>query len=149
MRMSVLLRLTIGITICVFFSFCKKKSSSQTVQTNPVPSVTVDISLFPGDPLNFSIQGIGGWKYFAGGINGIIVYRKSQEEFVAIERTSTYFPDNAAAKVKVQNDNFTLRDSLSGSKWQIIDGTVTNGPATWTLRLYGTTYDGNVLRIRN
>ena len=142
--------LLLFITIAVIFYGCKKKSPpAQPVQTNPVPSVPVDISLFPGDPLNFSIQSIGGWKYFLGGINGIIVYRKSQEEFVAIERTSSQLPNNAAAKVKVQNDNFSLLDSISGSKWQIIDGVVSLGPAVWPLRLYGTTFDGNVLRIKN
>ena len=137
------------ITFCVILVSCKKKTQAQPAQNNPVPYVPIDITLYPNDPLNFTLQGIGGWKYISGGINGIIVYRKSQEEFVAIERTSSHLPDNAAAKVKVQNDNFTLRDTVSGSKWQIYDGTVTNGPATWALRLYGTTFDGNVLRIKN
>jgi hypothetical protein len=99
--------------------------------------------------LYFSLQSIGGWKYISGGINGIIVYRKSQQEFIALERTSSYFPDNAGAKVKVLTDNFTCRDTVSGSEWQIIDGTVTKGPAEWPLRAYGTNYDGNILRIRN
>jgi len=138
------------ITFCMILMSCKKKTQPvQTVQNNPVPSVFVDITMYPNDPLNFSIQGIGGWKYIAGGINGIILYRKSQEEFIAVERTSSFYPNNPSAKVKVQPDNFSVRDSISGSKWQIIDGTVTNGPATWPLRLYGTTFDGTVLRIRN
>lgn len=138
------------ITICMIFVSCKKKTQpTQVVQNNPVPSVPVDISIYPGDPLNFSLQGIGGWKYIAGGINGIIIYRKSQDEFVALERSSSYYPNNSLAKVKVQQDNFSCRDTISGSKWQIVDGALINGPATWPLRLYGTTYDGNVLRIRN
>lgn len=147
------MRLALSLIITVFLLgvSCKKKSSASQSQANhPVPYVPVDATIYPNDPLNFKIQGIGGWQYFNNiGINGIIVYRKSQQEFVAIERTSSYLPDNAAAKVKVQSDNFTLRDTISNSKWQIVDGTVTNGPATWALRLYATNYDGNSLRIRN
>jgi hypothetical protein len=146
MRLLLSLIITIGV---LGFSCRKKSSSSQSQANHPVPYVPVDITIYPNDPLNFKIQGIGGWQYFNGGINGIIVYRKSQQEFVAIERTSSYLPDNAAAKAKVQSDNFTLRDTVSNSKWQIVDATVTNGPATWALRVYSSNYDGNSLRIRN
>jgi hypothetical protein len=138
------------ITFCLLVFSCKKKTqAAQASQNNPVPYVPVDITVYPNDPLNFSIQGIGGWKYIVGGINGIILYRKSQEEFVAVERTSSQDPNNPAAKVKVQADNFTCKDTISNSKWRIFDGAVTEGPATWPLRVYGTTYDGTTLRIRN
>ncbi len=137
------------IALLVSIVSCKKKSK-QSVSNNPVASVPVNVVLYPNDPLNFKIQAIGGWMYLDGkGVNGIIVYRKSQEEFVAIERTSSYLPDNAGAKVKVLSDNFTLRDTVSDSRWRILDGTVTKGPAEWSLRLYGTSYDGNALRIVN
>jgi hypothetical protein len=129
---------------------CKKKTNTQSAADNPVPYVAVDKSVYPNDPLNFKLQGIGGWIYVDGvGINGIILYHKSQQEFVAIERTSSYLPNNPAAKVKVMSDNFTCRDTISDSRWRIFDGVVTQGPAQWALRLYGTTYDGNVIRIRN
>lgn len=128
---------------------CKKKKKSQSNVNNPVPSLPVNVKIYPNDPLYFKLQTIGGWAYVNGGINGLIVYRKSNEEFVAIERTSSYYPDNAGAKVVVQSDNFTLRDTVSDSRWQIIDGTVTKGPAEWPLRLYGTSYDGNLLNIIN
>lgn len=141
--------LSLIITILLFSISCKKKSQQQNQADHPVPYVPVDITVYPNDPLNFKIQSIGGWLYFNGGINGIIVYRKSQQEFIALERTSSYYPDNAAAKAKVQTDNFTLKDTISNSKWQIIDGAVVNGPATWPLRVYSTNYDGNSLRIRN
>lgn len=142
--------LSLIITIVVIFVGCNKKNKANQSQANhPVPYVPVDITIYPNDPLNFKIQGIGGWQYFNGGINGLIVYRKSQQEFVAIERTSSYLPDDPAAKVKVQSDNFTLRDTVSDSKWQMVDATVTSGPAQWPLRMYGTNYDGNTLRIRN
>ena len=87
--------------------------------------------------------------YVDGGINGLVLYRLSNEQFLAFERTSTQLPDNPAAKAFVQKDNFTLRDTVSGSEWRIIDGIVTKNPATWPLRQYGTNYDGNLLNIIN
>lgn len=111
--------------------------------------------MYPNDPL-YSIQlgAVGGWVYINGGVNGIIVYRKtttnSSSDFVALERTSTYLPENSYASVKVQADRFTLKDTISGSKWQIFDGAVMSGPATQSLRLYTAVFDGiNTLTIRN
>ena len=130
---------------------CKKKT--KTVQDN-IPYQTVNITIYPNDPLYFKIQAVGGWVYIKGGVNGIIVYRKAQNsaaDFVAIERTSSQLPDNSDAIVKVQSDNFTLKDTVSGSKWQIYDGAVLSGPAQLPLRLYGTLYDNGTgaLLIRN
>lgn len=135
-------------SLSLVFSFCKKKN--QTVQDN-IPYQTVNITIYPNDPLYFKIQAIGGWMYINGGINGIIIYRKTQQDFVAIERTSTHFPNDSYALAKVQSDNFTLKDTVSGSKWQITDGVVLSGPANLPLRLYSTLYDNGTgaLYIRN
>ena len=137
----------IALVFFTLFYSCKKKSTNAS--ENPVPSVPVNLTVYPNDPLNFKLQAIGGWIYINGGINGIILYHKSQQEFIAIERTSSYLPNNPLAKVVVMSDNFTCQDTISDSRWQIIDGTVTKGPAQWGLRLYGTTFDGNVLKIKN
>ncbi len=130
---------------------CKKKA--KTVKDN-IPYQTVNITIYPNDPLYFKLRSVGGWMYINGGINGIIVYRLAQNsaaDFVALERTSSYLPDNVDALAKVQSDNFTLRDTISGSKWQIVDGSVVSGPATAPLRLYSTLYDNGTqaLQIRN
>ncbi len=128
---------------------CKKKQQTQNVQNNPVPNVPVNITIYPNDPSHFQLQSVGGWVYEQGGVNGIIIYKKSQQEFIVLERTSSYLTTNPNAKAIVQIDNFTLKDTVSKSKWQIIDGTVIGAPATWPLRLYRTSYDGNVLKIFN
>jgi hypothetical protein len=135
------------VVLCVLAVACKKKATP--VQNNGIDYVPVNLVIYPNDPLNVKIQTPGGWLYFNGGVYGIIVYRKSPTEFVALERASTYYPNNSDARVKVQSDAFTLRDTLSGSKWQIYDGAVISGPATLPLRIYNNSYDGNVLRITN
>lgn len=127
---------------------CKKKA--QNNNNNNVPYVQVNITIYPNDPLYFKIQTPGGWMYYNGaGVNGIIIYRKTNTDFVTLERTSTYYPDNPAAAAKVQTDNFTCKDTISGSAWQIIDGGILNGPATFPLKFYQNSYDGNSLRIFN
>lgn len=130
---------------------CKKKA--KVVQDN-IAYQTVNITMYPNDALYFNLRTVGGWVYYRGGVNGIIIYRKAQNsaaDFVAIERTSTQLPDNPDAAVKVQSDNFTLKDTISGSKWQIVDGAVMSGPAQLPLRLYNTFYDNanGTLTIRN
>ena len=130
---------------------CKKKA--KPVQDN-IPYQTVNVTIYPNDPLYFKLGTVGGWVYIRGGVNGIIVYRKAQNsgaDFVAIERTSTQLPDNSDAAVKVQSDNFTLKDTISGSRWQIVDGTVISGPAQLPLRLYSAFYEtgSGALIIRN
>ncbi|MCA6435159.1 MAG: hypothetical protein IM600_13115 [Bacteroidetes bacterium] len=129
---------------------CKKKKATQPQANNPVPYIPIDFVIYPNNPTYFPIQSIGGWMYMNNvGINGIVIYRKSNEEFVVLERTSSYLPDNPYARVKVQQNNFDLKDTISGSKWRIFDGEVTEGPASWPLRRYGAAYDGNSLRIVN
>lgn len=138
------------ISVMIFAMACKKNSTTQSNTNNIVPYVPVNVTIYPGDPQYFKIQTAGGWIYYnTAGVNGIIIYRKTPTEFVTIERTSTYLPNDAAALAKVQSDNFTLKDTVSGSKWQIIDGAVTNGPATYALKRYQNTYDGNALKITN
>lgn len=140
--------IVLAVITALVFSSCKKKKKA--VQDN-LPYQTVNITIYPNDPLNFKIQSVGGWMYINGGVNGIIVYRKTPNDFVALERTSTYLPNDAGAAVKVQSDNFTLRDTVSNSKWQITDGAILSAPATQSLRLYNTLYDNGTgaLYIRN
>jgi Rieske Fe-S protein len=49
------------------------------------------------------------------------------------------------------SDNFTLKDTVSGSKWQLNNGAVISGPASLALKQYNTLYDNGtgVLNIRN
>lgn len=141
--------LLIATSAIMAFGACKKKKPAESVKDHPVPSVPVEINVFPNDPINFKLQNPGGWIYVEGGINGIVLYRKSEEEFVAVERTSSHLPDDPKAKAWVMSDNFNLRDTVSGSRWRIFDGTVVEGPAEWPLRLYGTSYNGTSVRIVN
>lgn len=148
------LKLGILLSLCsmllVNLSCNKKKKKVQQEANHPVPYLPIDVTIYPNNPSYFPIQSIGGWVYQENvGIRGVIIYRKSNEEFVVLERSSTHLPDNPAARVKVMGNNFDLIDTVSNSKWRIFDGQVLQGPATWNLRIYGSSYDGNRLRIVN
>jgi hypothetical protein len=137
-----------GIIVLVFLIACKKKK--QQPEPYPVPNVPVSVLIYPNDATNFKIQAVGGWMYVNGaGYQGLIIYRKTLEEFVAVERASPENPNSAASAVKVQSDNFTLRDTVKNARWQIVDGAVMNSSSKWPLRLYATSFDGNTLRVFN
>ncbi len=125
---------------------CKKDNNS-----SPVPKVYVDLYLNLSLPSYTALNTINNWVYISGGNRGIIVYRKSSQDFIALERNCTYDPDNSTATVIVLGNNLTAIDSTCGSKFQITDGSVSFGPATRSLVQYQADYDagGNTLHIHN
>ncbi len=113
-----------------------------------VPYVPVNITIDTGLPSFFPLTVPSGWVYITGGSRGIIIYRKSQSEFVAIERHSTYEVEKQCA-VNVLSDGIILDDPCSDSQWLIMDGTIVNGPANSPLLLYQTSYNPPYLSISN
>lgn len=89
-----------------------------------------------------------GWIYVSGGSRGIIIYRHTQETFVAMDRHATYNVDDNC-RVDVLEDNITVEDPCSGSRWLIIDGSVMDGPATFPLQQYSTSWNPPILRVYN
>ena len=98
--------------------------------------------------LNQDLNLISGWIYVSGGSKGIIVYRKSENEFHAYERHSPYQPEDNC-RVFVGDDEISIEDECSESQWSLIDGTVINGPASQPLLRYSTTWNEPYLTIRN
>lgn len=128
--------------LCSFFS-CKRDN-------NLVPDVLVDIQVNINNPGYYQLQAIGGWMYFDGGSRGIIVYRKSLDEFLAFDRHCTYNVNDACGKVVVDGSNIIAEDACCGSKFILTDGSVQQGPATFALKAYQTYYDGQgILRVYN
>lgn len=138
------------IGMVLLFSQCRKKKSLQNQNPeHPVPYVPVNVTIYPNDPQYFQLQNPGGWVYINGaGLQGLVVYKKSQQDFVALERASPANPNSAASRVVVLNDNYTLKDTVSGATWQIVDGAPIQGNP-WHLKQYATSYDGNTLVIYN
>jgi hypothetical protein len=124
---------------------CKKN------KMHPVPSIPFDVTIDINLPSYNALIGVGGWTYVNGGSRGIIVYRRSLDEFVAFDRHSPEDPD-AVCPLSLYPDtnNFLqLLDSCSGARFSLYDGAPVSG-SEYGLRQYQTVYNGtNLVRIYN
>ncbi|MBK5285502.1 MAG: hypothetical protein JJE25_08855 [Bacteroidia bacterium] len=131
--------LKIFLQLIFFFAFttCKKDSGQ-----SDIPNVLVDFVIYLNEPSSVNLNVITGRVYVNGGVRGIIIYRQSQDEFIAIERNCSYQPTTASAIVSVDSSNTSfLKDGSCGSRFYISDGSVANGPATVPLKRYQTSYN--------
>ncbi len=125
--------------------------SSCDENTNPIPNVYVDIYIDLTDPLYYDLQSVGGYVYITGGVNGILIYRSSADEFSAYERTCPYDPD--CGRVSVDEGNLVAVDTVCcKSEFSLLlDGAVSQGPSEFPLKSYVCVYDRNaqILHIKN
>jgi hypothetical protein len=131
--------------LCLIFFGCRKNN------VNPIPNIPFDISIDISLPSYNALNGVGAWCYVNGGSRGIIVYRKSIDEFVAFDRHSPEDPDGSCPLPLYPNsDNFLqLKDSCNNASFSLYDGTPISN-SSYGLRQYKTLFDGtNMLRIYN
>lgn len=132
------------IIVLFFFNSCIKDNSAS------IPYVPINIVLFASDPSFTNLNPIGGWIYYNGGSRGLIIFRKSPDEFITYDRHCTYQPEKPCGKISVDPSNsFLAVDSCCSSKFLLIDGSVNQGPASMPLKRYSTNFDGNRLSIYN
>lgn len=142
--------LWVVLLIFTFYACKKSDSNNQSNINNPNNGVPVNIYLTTGTPQFLPLNIITGYTYVAGGNKGILVYRKSQSEFLAYERNCPHDGNSVQnAIVSVTNDQITLIDSICGSKFLITDGSIVNGPSAFPMYQYNTYFDGTSLRIYN
>ena len=120
--------------LILFASECKKDSST-------IPNVAVDFYVYLSQPSSIKLNSVGGWMYSNGGVKGIIVYRRSNDEFAAYERDCPYDPNETSAKIEVDASNIIALDKRCGSKFNLLDNTIVNGPTTRSLKMYHSDYD--------
>ena len=122
----------------------------ENTQNNVVPSVPVNINLSLDDPAYNSLNVVGGTAYFDAGIRGILIYRKGMSEFNALDRACTYHVNDTCGYVSIDSSSsVNVGCKCCGSRFQLIDGSVSKGPATISLRMYNTLLEGRTLRIYN
>ena len=129
--------------VTLLFS-CKKKE-----QQEYVPNVPVDIYMYASSPSFVNLNAVGGWLYANGGAKGIVIYRKSNSEFMAYDRNCTYQPNNSCAKVEIDSTSLIAKDNCCGSEFLMTDGSVLKSPASLPLKQYQASFDGNILHIFN
>lgn len=134
----------------IFVASSCKKSNTNNVNSTGNSGFYVNYSIYSSTPEFFNISIPGGWIYINAGEKGIIVYRLSNSDFLAFERKCPHDgASNGNAIVKVLSDNYTIKDTICGSKFSMIDGTIIQGPSTKPLYQYVAYFDGNVLNIHN
>jgi len=127
--------------LCTVLLSCRRDNGQ-------VPLVPVNMQININQPDFFNLSVVTGWVYVTGGSRGIIVYRKSQTEFIALERNSSYNPAQGCA-VTVNADGIIISDPCSDSQWLITDGSVMQGPASAPLQIYNTSFQDPILTISN
>jgi hypothetical protein len=135
--------LFIALTTIIAFS-CKKEE-----QAPEIPYVYVNFSLNPNGTQYIKLNVVNGWETVYGGYNGILIFRKSINEFSAFERACPYDPLKEGAQVRVDASGITCFCPICGSKYIMVDGTPYEGPSHFSLKQYSTVYDGSMLYISN
>jgi len=118
---------------------------------NPVPNIPFDITIDINLPSYSALNGVGGWCYVNGGSRGIIVYRRTIEEFIAFDRHSPEDLDGTCSyPLYPDQDNFLqLNDTCNNATFSLYDGMPISN-SSFGLRQYMTVFDGsNMLRIYN
>lgn len=124
---------------------CKKKKNNEEY----IPYVYVDFYIPISNPQFINLNAVGGWVYVTGGSKGIIIYRKSNDEFVAYDRHCPYMPENSCSQLKVSSSSTTAIDTCCGSEFLLVDGSVLKQPSSYPMLRYQTLFDGNQLRVFN
>jgi len=126
-----------------FYPACKS-------DVEQIPGVNVNIALDLNDPSFFDLNSSGNGVEITGGVSGIIIFRKSIDEFRAYDRAC---PNNPLhEKVHISDRTSIASDSVCGSEFSLLfDGEVLSGPAPYGLKEYYVTYNSGsgMLYINN
>ena len=118
------------------------------INVSPIPDVPVNVEINLNDIDNVPLKQIGGYIYHAGGVRGLVVYRKSQNEYKVYDRNCTYQPRENCAVVSFHSSGFYLEDTCCGSVYDT-DGFPTGGPAEYPLKEYRVSLAADILFITN
>lgn len=135
-------------SLAMLFTLLSFHSCNENHQV--VPNVYVDFSININDPEYTDLNVPGNSITVTGGVNGIIIYRISQDEFAAYDRTCTHNVEENCRVVVDENINFVVDSMCCGSKFLLLDGSVYEGEAIYPLKSYRTSFDGSTyLRVYN
>ena len=98
-------------------------------QQQNIPYVPVDFSVNVNLPAYIDLSVPSGHVLVNGGSQGIVLYRYTLDQFVALDRHATA-DISSNCQVEVAADGLILTDPCGDSEWLIIDGSVVSGSAT-------------------
>lgn len=131
--------------LMVFFVIsCNKKPVNQ-IDIN----VDIDFVIYPNTLEYQELNVVGGWMYLTAPLPsyGIIVYKKSYDEFMAYDR-KPLINNESCPNNRLDVDLSFVVDECNDMRYNILDGFNLNGDGTH-LYWYQTEFDGTALRIYN
>lgn len=114
-----------------------------------LPDVYVDEVVYINNPSNLKLQSQGGWAYVDGGIKGlegIILYRNSENEFTAYDRSCPHLEPSECTIMDVSKD-IIAECECDGSTFLLATGEPLSGAPTG-LKRYKTYYDAHNATVR-
>ena len=134
------------------------------VGENPnIPQVNINLTVDPNSTLFLELNSVGGWIYLdevPGMVipppsRGVMVYRQDVDSFLAYERQPPNTPNQCCndqlecTKLVIGNNFPFVKDTCTGTLYNLLDGTIFEGPGQWQLIRYNAFYDGAILYISN
>lgn len=134
-----------GFIFAAAFFSCKNEDSSP-----PIPYVPVNRTITLANPQFSALNAVGGFVILPEeGYGGVIVVRATGDQVFAFDMQCTLDALEAEGRTSPDPSLLFLRCGKCESKWQIINGQLTQGPAIFPLLQYQTTFDGFVIKIYN
>jgi len=130
----------VNLIFYLFISFLIISCSDDNNNISPVQDVIVreQLNLNSVEALPLKARD-GTFIYINGGINGIIVYRRATDNYVAFERKSPYRLEDPCGKISVHSSLLYMIDSCHNCTfdWQ---GRPTGGPCKDIMKNYNVQY---------
>jgi|APTNR8051073442_1049403.scaffolds.fasta_scaffold00001_583 hypothetical protein len=137
---SVHLRKSAAILLVIMVS-CSQDLVDDPIPFIPFPDLTISISSYPA-LTTLGVQDIS-LAYPNHGVRGIILYKKSNSEYLAFEKNCSLQPNDACATVEVHSSTLYMLDPCCGSTFNY-EGIPTGGKAWRPLQQYKTIFNAGV-----
>ncbi len=116
----------------------------------PIPYVPINRTLTLASPQFSALNGVGGFIILQEeGYGGVIVVRATGDQVFAFDMQCTRDAIESEGRTTPDASLLFLKCGKCESKWQILNGQLTQGPAVFPLLQYQTTFDGFVVKIIN
>lgn len=138
-----------AISIFIYFLLISS-CSDQPSLISPIPDVIVNeqLNLNSAEAIPLKLRD-GTAIAIKGGIKGIIVYRRSQDNYVAFERKSPYKMEDSCGIIKIHSSLLFMLDSCHNCTFNW-EGRPTGGPCRDVMKTYSVQFINNfTLSITN
>lgn len=136
-------KISLGLLLAIMLGGCERQPI-----TDPVPFVFVQKLIDLNNTAYQALRFDRGFVYATGGVRGLIIFRRSANQFLAFDRVCTYHPSNPCGVVEVEPTGFFMRCPCCRSAFDF-EGNPINGPANFPLVRYRTSLNGSLLSINN